>query len=146
MATWASIGHAMRRRAGMPSNHLESAGSSMSRNNLTPEEILASAEHANSPRRYMGMDSAKFTSPSAAPVAGTLIGKKNTQAGNNYGVTSPRRTPILAERLGSRYAISVKFPKGTSPEAGATMANARIVPSVQGKNTPNFESGMQSSY
>ena len=54
MATWTSMGHAMRRRMGAPSNHLESAGKGMSSNNMTPEDVIASAEHANSARRYVG--------------------------------------------------------------------------------------------
>ena len=56
MPSWTSLGHAIRRRSGMPTNHHESAGKSMSRNNMTPEEVIASAEHANSPRKYVGQN------------------------------------------------------------------------------------------
>lgn len=44
MALWTSMGHAMRRRMGAPSSHLEAAGKSMSKDIPTTEEILASAE------------------------------------------------------------------------------------------------------
>ena len=59
MALWTSMGHAMRRRMGAPSSHHEAAGKSMARNIMTPEEVIASAQHANSARRYVGMDMAK---------------------------------------------------------------------------------------
>lgn len=150
MAIWAGLGHAIRRRSGMPMSHHEAIGKSVSRNHMTPEEIISSAEHANSPRRYVGMDATKFSSPSANPVAGTLVGKKNKQAGTMDGVKGGRRTPMQTsaskERMGARYGIGVKFPKGTSPEAAATMANARIVPSVSGRQNPNFQSGTDASY
>jgi hypothetical protein len=146
MANWTSMGHAMRRRMGMPSNHHESAGTSMSRNNPTPEEVLASADHAGSPRRYMGMDALGFDNVSAAPGNTTAVPRKNTQAADLSGQKGGPRPQILAERLGARYAISVAFPAPASPEAGATMANARIVPSVQGRVAPNFDASIRDQY
>lgn len=149
MATWASIGHAMRRRSGMPSSHHESAGTAMSRNLPTPEEVLASADHAASPRKYMGFDSAKFSSPSAAPVAGAVVGKKNVQAsdptagGKANRANVPAGNAVQSERMGAAYRVKAAFPAPMSPEAGATMANARIVRSVQGRQAPNFGSGIQ---
>jgi len=152
MASWTSLGHAMRRRMGAPSNHHESTGKSMSRNHMTPEEVLASAEHSNSPRRFMGMDAMQFTSASGTPVKGTLVGKKNTQSGDPTAGGKANKSNILvgstaaSERLGARYNISVKYPAGTSSEAGPTMANARIVPSVTGRQKPNFDYGQDSAY
>ena len=55
MSLWSSLGHAMRRRSGMPSSYTESVGKSMSKKFMTPEEIISSAEHANSARKYVGM-------------------------------------------------------------------------------------------
>ena len=114
MANWTDMGHAMRRRMGAPSNHLESEGKNMSKNIPTTEEILASAEHASSPRRYMGMDAAKLA-PSA-PSRGTKIAKKNTQSADPTAGGKANRSNVSAgnaaqsERLGARYTISAKFP------------------------------------
>jgi len=148
MPSWTSLGHAIRRRSGMPTNHHESAGKSMSRNNMTPEEVIASAEHANSPRKYVG----QTTGFQAVPAErGTLIGKKNKQAGDPTAGGKANRKNVLvnnssaSERMGARYSTSVKFPKGTEPAAGPTMANAKTVPSVMGQSG-NFESGMDFSY
>ena len=49
-----------------------------------------------------------------------------------------------SERMGARYNIGVKFPAGHEPAAAATMANARVVPSVAGRQAPNFDSGIDS--
>jgi hypothetical protein len=120
----------------------------MSRNNMTPEEVIASAEHANSPRKYVG----QTTGFQAVPAErGTLIGKKNKQAGDPTAGGKANRKNVLvnnssaSERMGARYSTSVKFPKGTEPAAGPTMANAKTVPSVMGQSG-NFESGMDFSY
>jgi hypothetical protein len=120
----------------------------MSRNNMTPEEVIASAEHANSPRKYVG----QTTGFQAVPAErGTLIGKKNKQAGDPTAGGKANRKNVLvnnsaaSERMGARFSTSVKFPKGTEPAAGPTMASAKIVPSVMGQSG-NFEGGMGSSY
>ena len=147
MAAWTSMGHAMRRRMGAPSNHLEAAGKSMARNHMTPEEVIASAEHANSARRYMGMDAAKATT--AAPSRGTAVAKKNTQAADPTAGGKANRKNVSAgnaaasERMGAKYRVTASFPT-VAPEAGPTMANAKTVPSVMGQ-AGNFGNGMQSS-
>jgi len=141
----------MRRRIGAPSNHHEAAGKSMSRNNMTPEEVLASAEHANSARKYVGQVTG-VANMSGAPLKGTLMPKKNTQAGDPVGATKANRQNVSAgnaaqsERMGARYVVGAKFPAVHSIEATATMANAKIVPSVSGKNAPDFNYGMNNSY
>ena len=151
MSSWTSLGHGMRRRMGAPTNHHEAAGASMSRNNPTPEEVISSAEHANSPRRYMGM-TASAANISGAPVKGTLMPKKNTQAGDPTAGGKANKKNILvgdaasSERMGASYRITAKFPAVNPIEAGATMGNAKIVPSVAGKNRPNFDSGMDTIY
>lgn len=150
MANFSDMGHAMRRRMGAPSSHLEAAGKSMSKNIPTTEEILASAEHASSPRRYMGMDAAKLA-PSA-PSRGTKMPKKNTQAEDPTSGGKANRSNVSAgnaaqsERMGARHRISVKFPAGTEPAAAATMANGRMISSVAGRQAPNFNDGNSSSY
>ena len=149
MASWTSVGHAMRRRMGAPSNHHEAAGKSMDRNHMTPEEVIASAEHKNSARKYVGQ-SAGFSAPSATPSKGTLMPKKNTQASDPTAGGKANRTNMLAgnaaqsERMGARYRTTVKFAPTIAPEAGPTMANAKMVPSVSGRQAPNFDNGMNS--
>lgn len=146
MATWTSLGHAMRRRMGAPSNHHEAAGKSMSRNNMTPEEVLASAEHANSARKYVGQVTG-VANMSGAPSKGTLMPKKNTQAADpTAGGKSGGRPAILnagGERLGAAYRVKSKY-SVSSPEAAATQANGRTVPSTMGSRQ-NFSDGTDSS-
>lgn len=138
MATWTSLGHAMRRRIGAPTNHHEAAGKSMSKD-LTPEQVIASGARA-----YMGSAAGGFTSPSATPVAGKLMGKKNTQASDPTINDKANRKNI--ERAGAQYRITAKMPAPINIEAASTMANAKIIPSVMGKQTPNFFNGVDSTY
>ena len=138
MSSWTSLGHAVRRRMGAPTNHHEAAGKGMSKD-LTPEQVIASGARA-----YMGSAAGGFTSPSATPVAGTLIGKKSTQAADATIADKANRQNI--ERAGAQYRITAKMPAPINIEAAATMANARIVPSVAGKQTPNFFNGVDSTY
>lgn len=150
MPNWSAMGHAMRRRAGMPMSH-NTIGSPVNRNLQTPEEVIASAEHANSPRKYVGM-ATNVMGEVATAQRGTLIGKKNTQAADPTAGGKANRTNVPAgnaaasERMGARYRVTAKFPAVHSVEAAATMANARIVPSVAGRQAPNFESGIDGTY
>lgn len=151
MARWTDLGHAMRRRMGAPSNHHEASGNSMSRNNMTPEEVIASAEHANSARRYVGQVSG-VADMSATPLRGTLMPKKNLQAGDPTIANKANRKNIYvpnaaaSERTGARYVIGASFPAVHQSEVGANMVNARIVPSVAGRQAPNFNNGMNGTY
>ena len=140
-------GHAMRRRTGAPSNYLETAGNNMARMHKTSDEHYADHSAAGSARIPMGSD--VYNVEAVAPEMGTLIPKKNVQAGDpvNPGSKSGRRNPVLnpgGERLGASYA-----PKATyaviDPAAGLTMRNARVIPSIAGRATPNFGMGIQTS-
>ena len=144
MATQYSVGHGMRRRNGTPSNPLEAAGTSMARSHNTADEHHAAASAQGSHRIAIGNDAYSMT---AAPaLEGTLVPKKSTQAGDptNPGSKANR---VNIERIGATYRVQ---PKSTfvqlDPSAGPTMANARIVPSISGRENPNFENGMQASY
>lgn len=147
MATQYSVGHGMRRRSGIPSNPLESAGKSMARSHMTHEEAYGAAAAAGSHRISIG-DATLSSVDELAPgqMQGTLVPKKSTQAGDPTGMgTKQNRSNI--EVIGASYRVQ---PKTTfvqlDPAAGPTMANARIIPSVQGRVAPNFESGEQASY
>lgn len=142
MANWASLGHGMRRRTGAPSNHLESAGNSMARSIPTPEEHLA-ATGSNSARVPMGMDA--YATSAAPALQGTLIPKKSAKAGDpvNPGSKANHANVLYNERLGASYVVKAGMGATIDPAAAATMANAKIIPSVAGRQNPNFSSGIQ---
>lgn len=135
MASWSSQGHGLRRREGNPTNHLESAGKNMARTHQTSDEAYEAASAANSHRIPMG---------STPAPTGTLVPKKNTQAADPTAGGKANRKNI--EKIGASYRVQ---PKATfmqvDPAAGPTMASAKVVPSVQGRVAPNFESGIQAS-
>ena len=148
MANWADQGHGMRRRNGAPSNHYESVGSMKSRKNPTAAEAMVSSGPQNA-RVSMGMSA--YTSNSVDEInrgqlRGTLVPKHSTQAADPTAGGKANHASILySERSGASYTVKAQFGKTIDPAAGATMANARIVPSVQGRANPNFESGIQAS-
>jgi len=143
MANWASMGHGMRRRTGTPSNHHESAGKSMSRKHATSDEAMSAAATAGSPRATMGMDA--YSVNAAPTLEGTLVPKKGVQAGDPTGMgTKVNKANVpYNEKLGASYRVSVPFTPTIDPAAGPTMQSARIVPSISGRENPNFESGIQ---
>lgn len=153
MATQYSVGHGMRRRNGTPSNPLEAAGTSMARNHMTSDEHHSAAGAAGSHRIAIGdaepmpaFDMGQLDELNGGQYQGTLIPKKSTQAADPTGAGS-KQNRVNIEKVGATYRVQ---PKATfmqlDPAAGPTMANARIIPSVQGRANPNFESGMQASY
>ena len=134
MATNYSVGHAMRRRSGIPSNSLEAAGQNMARNHVTHEEAYEAAASVGSPRIPI----------SGAPAPqGILVPKHNTQAGDPTAGGKANRQNI--ERVGAQYRVSVPFTPTIDPAAGPTMRSARVIPSIQGRVTPNFENGIQTA-
>ena len=144
MATQYSVGHGMRRRNGTPSNPLEAAGTNMARNHMTSDEAHGMAASSGSHRISVGAAGVDFTP--VMPTAGTMMPRHNTQAADPTGAGS-KQNRVNIENIGATYRVQ---PKSTfvqiDPSAGPTMANARLVPSVQGRENPNFESGIQASY
>jgi hypothetical protein len=144
MASWADQGHAMRRREGNPSSHLESAGKSTARVHQTSDEAYESAGKVMSSRVPMtngGMNSVDEVNKSQ--MKGTLIKKKSTQAADPTAGGKANRTNM--EKIGASYRVTAKVDSPlVDPAVGPTMANARIVPSVQGRNS-NFSDEMKSS-
>ena len=140
MATNFSMGHAMRRRAGVPSSYTEAAGNSMARSHNTSEENYDAAAAANSVRIPIG-------AAQVEPVyRGTLIPKKNTQAGDPTNPGSKANRANI-ERVGATYRIQPKTGYAVvDPTVGPTMANARVVPSVAGRVNPNFQGGNTDGY
>jgi hypothetical protein len=70
--------------------------------------------------------------------------KKNTQAGDPTIMNKANRQNV--EHKGAQCRITAKMPAPINSEASATMANARIIRSVAGKQTPNFNNGVDSTY
>ena len=146
MATNYSVGHAMRRRGGnTKSSYTEAAGKSMARKHQTTDEAMMDAKALGSPRATMGMDAYQVDASPA--LVGTQVPKKNVQAGDPNGMgTKVNRTNVpYNEKLGAKYKVSVPFTPVIDPAAGPTMQSARIVPSISGRENPNFESGIQGS-
>ena len=85
-----------------------------------------------------------FKDASGKPEKGKLEKKKNTQAGDPSIKDAGHRSHTTADghRAGARYGIRVKFGKQTSPEAGATQGNGRIIPPAINRSKPNFTAGM----
>lgn len=153
MGKWTDMGHAMRRRVGAPSNHLESAGSASGRDHNTAEEQYDMAKSQNSPRIALGegqIDTPhEVMSPEQnAPQKGTLVAKKSTQSQDptGYGGGANRSNVLYNERLGASYRVSVPYTPTVDPVAGPTMANARVIPSVQGRQNPNFMGAVTDQY
>lgn len=134
MATNYSVGHAMRRRNGTPSSSLEAAGKAMNRIHQSSQEAYDAAAQVGSPRIPMG---------SAPALQGTLVPRKNVQAGDPTAGGKANRQNI--EKVGATYRVNAKFTPMIDPAAGPTMANARVIPSVSGRVAPNFESGLESA-
>ncbi len=155
MATSYSVGHGMRRRAGnTQSSYTEAAGKSMSRNHATSDEAMAAAAAAGSPRASMSMNAGSVSADATmssvdeltpGQLQGALMPKKNVQAGDPTGMgTKVNRSNVpYGEKLGASYRVSVPFTPTIDPAAGPTMQSARIVPSISGRENPNFESGIQ---
>ena len=158
MASWSDQGHGMRRRTGAPSNHLESAGKSMARKHMTSDEAYELAAKSGSSRIPVGATKGNKGNPMAdatlssvdeltpGQMRGTLVPKKNTQSADptNPGSKQNRQN---AYKVGATYRIQAKSTfVELDPAAGPTMASARIIPSIQGRANPNFDSGNQDSY
>lgn len=100
-------------------------------------------------RSPMGTEGVAFTSPSAKPVSGTLEPRKNTQAGDPAIEAKPARANVPykgEERTGAAYSIKASYAPQTSPEAGLTQANGRIIPPKTVRSRGGFDQGIGTSY
>ena len=111
----------------------------------SPDEALAGM--AKQGRKPMMKDGIKFSSPSAAPQAGTLVPKKNTAAGDPTSQKgAPRANVPAQDRNGAAYSIKARYTKLTDPAAGMTQANGRIIKTAMKRDRTNFDSGAGTSY
>lgn len=149
MSDWRSSGMAVRRRMGAPTNHFDSVGSRGRVNLPTPEEALAGMAAVGSPRVPMGNSVVSdVRNVSGAPTRGTLVPRKNTQAGAVPPVSPglpAYRDAVPQERLGAQYRVSAAVPAPIMPEATATQANGRIVPPVLHREE-SFEDSARNAY
>ena len=129
MSDYRKMGHAMRRRAGAASNHVDGA------------EKKTSVDMPDNLQSMIAGGSARIA---VGAVVGKLMPKKNTQAGDPTIMNKANRQNV--EYKGAQHRITARMPAPINSEAGATMANARIVPSVMGRQAPNFNSGVDSNY
>jgi hypothetical protein len=85
----------------------------------------------------------------AMPEKGKLMKKKNTAAGDPYAQAKPARPNVLSQNAGGRngatYGIKAKMPSYTSPEAGATQGNGRLIASAVNRSRPNFQDSIHDS-
>lgn len=97
-------------------------------------------------RQASGREGTKFSSPSAKPASGKLMPMASTAAGDPTVEAKPSRpNQMMNERNGAAHTIITNLVKQNSPEAGATMRNARVIPATT-KRGGNFESEVASSY
>lgn len=152
MQKWTDLGHAMRRRVGAPSSHLEAAGSDRARDHYTSEEHYEMAKNAKSARVSLGegqIDTPhEVMSPKQnAPLKGKLVAKKSGKSQDPTAGGKVNKTNVLYnERLGASYRVSVPFTPTVDPVAGPTMASAKTIPSVLGRQAPDFKSAASEQY
>lgn len=131
MANWRSAGHAIRRRQGAHSSHMDSAGIGGRVNLPTPEEALAGMARVGSPRVPMGTSAitAFAKAPAIPPLRGTMVPKGNAKSADPALGPTSRRGNVPQERLGAAHMVTFMTPPMIDPAAGATQANGRIIPS-----------------
>lgn len=109
MPEWVDMGHAMRRRIGAPSNHLEAAGPTNGRQHPTHEEHYDMARSANSSRVSLG------DGPIDTP---------------HEVMSDEQAAPMAAggqDRNGASYKITASASHFMDPTVGPTTAQGRLV-------------------
>ena len=108
-------------------------------------DVALAAENTQG-RQASGREGTKFSSPSAKPAKGKLMPRGNTAAGDPAMSGKGNRVNVpmsAAERNGAAHTIVTNIVKQNSPEAGATLMNAKILPATTKRG---FESGIDSAY
>lgn len=126
MAYWAGLGHAIRDRQGLPSNHLEAMESPVASKYETVDQAAQAHAAAGSAKIPVGLTNLAQPTP-----RGTRVPRKNTQSADPTAGGKANRTNI--ERNGAAYRITANIAPSHDPVAGPTMQSARILPSVHGR-------------
>lgn len=147
MANWRSAGHAIRRREGGHSSHLDSAGIGGRVNLPTPEEALAGMARVGSPRIPMGNSAitAFASAPAVPPLRGTLVPKGNSKSVDPVLGPTNRRGNVSQEMLGASHTVLFTTPPMIDPAAGATQANGRVIRSAMDRGD-SFVDAMSGAY
>jgi hypothetical protein len=99
-------------------------------------------EQPNSKFKTMGTSAAKgVTAPSAKPLKGKLVPRKNTAAGDPYAQAKPSRTNVKATSA-KQYGITTKMPAYKDPQIGPTQGNGRILKPSTNRTSVDFADGM----
>lgn len=109
MPEWVDMGHAMRRRIGAPSNHLEAAASPTDRQHATHHEHYDAARAADSSRVSLG----------------------DPQVDTPHDVMSDEQAAPMtvsgADRNGASYKVTAHATHFMDPTHGPTIAQGRLV-------------------
>jgi hypothetical protein len=120
----------------------------MSRSHYTADEVYELAHQHGSSRIPMGddayMGAGQNDEFSPEQFSGTLVPKQNVQSMDPSAQPLAPRQNI--ERIGATYRIEAGIPGTMDPTLGPTQAGGRIIPSVMGRQAPNFYGGEQDSY
>jgi len=84
----------------------------------------------------------KVVNASGASSSNTkAVKKKGAQAGDASIKDAANKDPKGKTDSGARHGIRVKFQRQEEPSAGATMANAKLLPPATPRQSPNFAAG-----
>jgi hypothetical protein len=108
-------------------------------------DVAVAAENTQG-RQSMGRGGTSFSAPSAKPASGKAMPRGNKAAGDPAmsGKGDRANVPMsAAERNGASHTIVTNIVKQNSPEAGATLMNAKVLPAATKRG---FESAVDSAY
>lgn len=121
MPEWSDMGHAMRRRIGAPSSHLDAVGPTNGRQHSTHNEHYEAAKGSNSSRVALG------DGPIDTPHE---VMSDEQAAPSNLGkvkVVGSKVKPPATERSGASYNVTASASGLMDPTVGPTTAQGRLV-------------------
>jgi hypothetical protein len=124
MPEWADMGHAMRRRIGAPSNHLEAAGPTNGRQDPTHEEHYDRARSADSSRVALG--DGQIDTPHE------VMSDEQAAPTDVSGV----------DRNGASYKVTAEASHFMDPTVGPTTAKGRLVTGSEAGFSSEFYSAV----
>ena len=115
---------------------------------MAKSDIDVAVAAGNTQGRKVEGPGVSFTNASGAASANTKLEPRNdVQAGDPTAagtrVARPNRPMSAAERNGAAHTIVTSIVKQNEPSAGATLANARVIPAATKRS---FSGGIDSSY
>lgn len=125
------VGQGMRRRNGEPMSYMGDVGAKGASTGMTSDSAYETARQAGSARIALGED---------APHEDHDVMSPEQDAGDEMG-----QVATASERLGASYRVTADISSLMEPSHGPTQNQGRIVPSVRGRQNPNFQSGIQTA-